>query len=209
MRSNAPTAPQASFSGARSRNDGIVISAIITAVFAAIWFAMGVRSLDERLAWVLTGVGAIISIIIVLATISRSRSAQSSGAQAPPMFEPVSYGISVALMLIAIPLVSSWLRQTGHDDATMPAIAVIVGIHFFGLVWAFGLNRFWLIGGIMCGVAIATMLLLPPTLAWNAASSGQLALWDLCVGVGCAVTLWSALILAPRTPTHQVERNLS
>jgi hypothetical protein len=57
-------------------------------------------------------------------------------------------------------------------------------LHYFGLVWALGSNEYWFVGIAMCLLSILTM------------SMVRQNLWDLVVGLGCAVILWFSVIRA-------------
>jgi len=94
------------------------------------------------------------------------------------------YGIVVMLEFLAILIAAVLLNRSGRTEYLMPVIALIVGLHFFGMVPATHSNDFWWIGGIMCALPLATMSILPQRF------------WSLVVGFGCALILWLSALRA-------------
>lgn len=94
-------------------------------------------------------------------------------------------------MLVAFPVAGRLLTLSGHAEAVTPVIAIIVGLHFIGLITAFRSGLFGWVAGAFCvigGVALAL-----PT------QVGEVALRQVFVGLGCAVALW--LSVMPQTLT--------
>ena len=75
----------------------------------------------------------------------------------------------------------------------MPWLAFIVGIHFFGMGAAFHTSLHHWVGGAMCGVALASLIGLPPA---NPSAANQMNFCDLVVGIGCAMVLWAFTLLS-------------
>jgi hypothetical protein len=178
---------------ARTVRNPEAFGTIVGAVFAVPWMASGVGSLGHVWATWLTVVAIAISLTLVIASIHQA----SKGAHiewetsSNEDFDGRAYGIAVAFMVVAIPVVAAVLRRGGLEMYTMPAVAFIVGVHFFGLVRAFGSRLFWWIGGAMCALAVVAVLILPPTFAWHDGNSlRQVNVWNLVVGVGCASIMW-------------------
>jgi len=88
---------------------------------------------------------------------------------------------------------------SGHPDAIVSAIAVIVGLHFFGLIPAFQSQRFAAVGGAMILLGVSSLFLAPSVAI--ASMGAALALRAAVVGLGCAIILWVgilALVMATR-----------
>src|ERR671929_67452 len=83
---------------------------------------------------------------------------QSVGRAAPhtPPFSTRVYRFAVIAQVVAIPLVSRLLIVVGYPDAIISAIAVIVGLHFFGLIPAFQSWRFAAVGGTMILLGVSS-----------------------------------------------------
>jgi len=155
----------------------MLIGAIVVSTFAVILIAAGTRNLGRRwFSWLLS-----ISILISLGVIV------AAGKIAPAhsaMFNGKAYSISIAFEAVLILLAALVLRSNDRKRFLLPVIAIIVGLHFFGLVWALGSNEYWFVGSAMCLLPILTMSFLPRNL------------WDSVVGLGCAVILWFSVICA-------------
>lgn len=84
--------------------------------------------------------------------------------QAPSSFCTRDYQLAVLAEIIAIPLAGRLLTAAGRPDAVMPAVAVIVGLHFFffGLIRAFRSWHFAVVRGAMVLVALLGLALPRP-----------------------------------------------
>jgi hypothetical protein len=149
------------------------IGAIIVAIFAIFWTAAGAHEFNRRWFAFLLAMSILISVSIVLVAM-RVPFARSSR-----VFDGRIYGIFVAFEAIAIAVAAVILNRTGHKQFLIPVIALIVGVHFFGMVPALHSNKYWWIGGAMCALSI-----LPRNI------------WTPIVGLGCAIILWSSAICA-------------
>jgi hypothetical protein len=92
-----------------------------------------------------------------------------------------SYRLAILFEVIAIPFSAAVLNNAGHPGAVISAVAVIVGLHFFGLIPAFRSRRFAAVGGAIVAVGLLSLVL--PT---GTGASPRSAL----VGLGCALVLW-------------------
>lgn len=175
-----------------SRAGGAAVAVFITAFFGAIWGLTG--------AFALPGVSSSIAVLLVaaatavflLATVSffrLSRRLPSSvaGAGTNP-FTTRAYRLAVLFEAVAIPLAGVLLNAAGYPGAVVSAVAAIVGLHFFGLIPAFGSWRFAAVGGAMVTVALLSLLL--PSGADASGAYPRAA----TVGLGCALVLWAGIL---------------
>ena len=133
------------------------IGAIVVSIFAVIWIAAGTRNLGRRwFSWLLS-----ISILISLGVIVAAGKISPAH---PATFNGKAYGLSVAFEAILIFLAVLLLSSGDRRRFLLPIISIIVGLHFFGLVWAFGSNEYWFVGSAMCLLSILTMSILPRNL---------------------------------------------
>jgi hypothetical protein len=97
-------------------------------------------------------------------------------------------GIWSAVEGVAILLAVNLCRNLGAPDAVIPAIAIIVGLHFFPLARGIPVRLYYLTGTAMVAVGAAALLVPMP---------GRL----LATGLGCAAVLWlSCGVLVLRAP---------
>ena len=135
----------------------MLIGAIVVSIFAVIWIAAGTRNLGRRwFSWLLS-----ISILISLGVIVAAGKISPAH---PATFNGKAYGLSVAFEAILIFLAVLLLSSGDRRRFLLPIISIIVGLHFFGLVWAFGSNEYWFVGSAMCLLSILTMSILPRNL---------------------------------------------
>lgn len=104
-------------------------------------------------------------------------------------FDVAVYGWTVAFESIAIILTVIALRRGGRVVYIMPAIALIVGAHFFGLAYAMvGAGRIFVwVGSAMCLLAVAVIY----GLARSFLSSDQ---GTALTAFRCAIILWMSTV---------------
>ena len=119
---------------------GVALSTIITAGFAAFW------GLNGSVAFPGTTQAALLLIVVVITALlvgsafgflRTARHASTNDTRTINPFRTRAYGFAVAAECVAIPIVSRVLALNGYADAIISAIAIIVGLHFFGLIGAF------------------------------------------------------------------------
>jgi membrane protein DedA with SNARE-associated domain len=148
------------------------IGAIIVAAFAVLWVAAGASNMQRRWFTLSTVIAFAISGAIVFAATRIPFGRHSGG------FNGKIYGIVVMLEFLAILIAAALLNRSGRTEYLIPVIALIVGLHFFGMVPATRANEFWWVGGAMCVLSLLTMSILPQPV------------WSPVVGFGCALILW-------------------
>jgi hypothetical protein len=167
---------------------------MIVASLAALWAALGVRSLGRGWAIGLTVGSALLSLALIIAGVGQLRSPSTTAPAG--VLHPNASWLSVAFEAVAIPLAVFILKRWRQHQYILPIIALIVGLHFFALVPAFGSFEFAWIGSAMSVIALATIWFLPPTVTWRVDTSRrQVDLWALVVGVGCAAVLWCSAVM--------------
>jgi hypothetical protein len=173
---------------------GTALTTLIVGGFASGWAISGSLALP--------GVARVVALALVLAiTVAlcglaftflwAARGRPGTGGQGPNPFRSRDYQLAVLAEIIAIPLAGRLLTTAGQPEAVMPAVAAIVGLHFFGLVRAFQSWRFAVVGAAMVLLALLS-LALPPSVAVGPAGAA-LGLRAAVVGLGCALALWGGI----------------
>lgn len=174
---------------------GVAVNIVIAAIFGLFWGITGTAGLPPP--FELLGRSLLLVITLMLFAVAlwflrlARRLPSADGKNRVNPFRTRAYRISVLLMALAIPMTSIVLSNTGFENAIVPVIAIIVGLHFFGLIRAFDSQRFAIVGGAMCLVGVVA-LGLPVRLSFNTGAS--LALRETVVGVGCALILWVGVL---------------
>ena len=165
---------------------GVAASTFIGAGFALIWGVNGSLALPSGWRVVAASIVILITLGMVTASVTFYQNAElfpaGADAQATNPFRTTAYRVAVAAMLIALPVAGRVLTLRGQADAIMPVVAIIVGLHFFGLVPAFRSGIFAWIAGGFCLIGVVA-LFLPVHI-------GALELRYTVVGLGCALVLW-------------------
>jgi hypothetical protein len=146
-------------------------------IFAIIWTAAGTHQLGRR--W-----SALFSFMSILISLAVIYVATRIALTHPVVFNPTAYNISVGFEGVLIFLAVLFLVRSGSKQFLLSVISIIVGLHFFGMVWALGSNLYWFVGAAMCLLSILTMSIFPQLL------------WAPVVGIGCAMILWCSAVCA-------------
>lgn len=164
----------------------------ITTFFGALWGMVGAFALSgavSLLAGVLVGTVTVVLLLgsTRLLRLSRRLPVAAGGVGTNPL-RTGSYRLAVLFEVIAIPISAVVLNNAGFPGAVVSAVAVIVGLHFFGLVSAFRSWRFAAVGGAMVLVGALSLLLPAGPKGGGASPRGAL------VGLGCALVLWLGVL---------------
>lgn len=175
----------------RARTAAVVV--LITAFFGALWGLIGASALPGVSSSVAISLAVVVTAVFGLAAarflrLSRRLPPSPAGAGTNP-FRTRAYRLAVLFQAVAIPAAIVALNYAGWPGVVGPAIAVIVGLHFFGLIPAFGSWRFAVVGGAMVLVGLLS-LLLPSGPAGASGADPRGA----AVGLGCALVLWAGVL---------------
>ncbi len=174
---------------------GIALTTVIGSSFAAVWGVQGSAALPGLARSVTTLLVLAITLAwfgVAYAVHRGAHHLPDAPTSSPNPFRTRSYWLAVIAQGIAIPVVSRLLVGTGHPDAIMPAVAVIVGLHFFGLVPAFQSWRFGVVGGAMALLAVVSLTLAPQVAVGP--SGDRIGVRAAVLGFGCAIILWGGVL---------------
>jgi hypothetical protein len=167
---------------------------IMMGFFAVMWVFWATSSLSGQIALWTVGVAVVVSVVIALLVRARARNIPEDPSSTPPNWK-VFWG-SVAFEIVGAVVGLSLLNQFGQNRFDMPVLALIVGIHFFGVGAAFHTRLHHWLAAAMCLVALLSLIWLPP------AGVETVSICDLVVGPGCAVILWSFVLITAFGPTR-------
>jgi len=183
-------------SAVSARIRGAAMGALITVIFGALWAWWGDLALGGLAALLLVAITIAIAVPLILAGIRLLLLSQRllPGVSGNP-FRVLSYRLAMAFEAITIPVADVLLGKEHLAAFMAPVTAMIVGIHFFGLVAASKVRLYLGIGLAMCALAALTMLLLPASeTVGSGAASHHIIIWTVVVGLGCAAILWASAV---------------
>lgn len=187
---------------------GLAFTIVIVASFAAMWGVNGSVALFGAARGVTLALVLLVTLVWFGIAFSFHRAARQftdAPNTTPNLFRTRAFQIAVLAECIAIPVVSRLLIQSGRPDAVMPAVAIIVGLHFFGFIRALQSWIFAIVGSAMVLLAVFS-LTLPPDIVVQ--PSGQhIAVRIAVVGLGCAVILWAGIVPIVAATRRQVGRH--
>jgi hypothetical protein len=183
-------------SGASARVRGAAIGILITMIMGTLWAWWGDLAL-----------GGLVGLLLVVATIAIAAPIFVAAIRLLLMtrrmpvdtsinpMRTLSYRLAVLFEVIAIPVASVLLGRDHQAVFIAPVTAMIVGIHFFGLVPALRARMYLGIGLAMCTLAGLAMLLLPATeTIGSQVLAHHVVIWTVVVGLGCAAILWASAL---------------
>jgi hypothetical protein len=153
------------------------LSRLIGWFFGTLWATIAVSGLPHAY----QGAGYAVAVVLALFFLVRLWRAKYSG-ESRPLFQTRAYLVSVVAEVVAIYAASSLLTRHGAQQQVLPAVGVIVGLHFIGLWLATRSRRFLSITAGMCLVSLVSMVL-PFGLH-------GVGLRFLVLGAGNALVLW-------------------
>jgi hypothetical protein len=164
---------------------GLGVALFMITFFGALWGMVGAFALPgalSLLAGVLVGAATVVHLLSSARLLRLSqRLPVAAGDVGTNPFGTRSYRLAVLFEVTAIPICAAVLNNAGYPRAVISAVAVIVGLHFFGLIPAFRSRWFAAVGGAPVAVGLLSLVL--PT-GTGASPRGAL------VGLGCALVLW-------------------
>ena len=157
--------------------------ALVLNLFAALWAGLALHALGAP-AWQMAA-PAVVSLILTVWAFSRPQPVY-----APDMRKRISRTViwSSAIEGVVIFAAVNALHSFGRDDLTIPAIAAVVGAHFYPMAIGIKTPIYALTATAMLLLAAATAFLLPGGPDRDAVTGG-----------GCALILWlSAMAITAR-----------
>lgn len=175
---------------AAARAVGRCYGALFFSVFGGAWLLLAAYAFG-RLSLIWAGLIAAAIILFVIAAIRLQRRGNDAGRDAFPEEEKRrndrSFGIINAVTWIAVFLVFQILPRLGHADLAIPAVVLIVGLHFFPMPPLYRHRA-----NLVTGACLVIWAVLCPLLFNGDRMIGFAAL-------GAGLILWAAALWALKT----------
>lgn len=172
---------------------GVASGVLFMAFFSTLWASIGIGGLQgwgglwPTIVVVLIGIGLLIGgISLLLASRRLSNQVAEEDARRGRRIG-MWFGITFASEGILIAVASVICNAINRFDLFFPIMAIIVGLHFLPLVALFEVQMYYLVGVLLCLLAIITLVVVPE----SATLGGQQisAQW-VVLGFGAALILW-------------------
>jgi len=170
---------------------GRAIGALVMTAFGAIWMISGAHALS-LLTWEMWLIVAVLTGLLCLVALQRLQAARRVPTTPATTSQSQSiqprrsrFGIVLTFEWVPIFLAAFILGRMGHTELILPAIAVVVGLHFIPLAMLFDFPLYYWTGGTFVLVAVASFAI------------GDPALRQAITCLGCGLSLWltSAVLL--------------
>jgi hypothetical protein len=168
--------------------------AIMMSGFAVIWVFFGTMSLPDLIEICVLGGALIISVVVGLVAAQWVRSIPADSGEQPPNWK-IFWGWVVFEIVAGIVGISLF-NQLGLGRFALPWLALVVGVHFFGMGAAFHTSIHHWVGAAMCLLALVSLIWLP---SGRPTGADTVKVSDLVVGIGCAMILWSFVLISSRS----------
>lgn len=174
----------------RGRGVGIIVGSLFAAAWAN-WARILTQPSPADWRWLAVAAGMATTVALVAAGIAlvrraRSLAAGTGGADRTRMRR--RFGLILAGEIIAFNLVAFTLFALGQPQYLAPAIAIIVGLHFFPLAPTFDAPHFRVTGTVMTLAGVIAVLSIA-----GGSPAGATA-GTACVA--CALTLWATAFVS-------------
>lgn len=172
---------------------GVASGVIFMAFFGTLWADIGIGGLQGwggvwfLIGAVLVGIGLLLGGISLLLA-SRRLSDQIAEVDVPRGRRiGLWFVITFASEGVLIGVASGICNALHRFDLFFPIMALIVGVHFFPLAALFQVKVYYLVGALLCLLAIIALLVVPESVTLD----GQhiMAQW-VVLGFGAALILW-------------------
>jgi hypothetical protein len=157
---------------------GAIIMSFFGALFAALTFAFQLHWRGPALG--LPFLGFAIIALAAAAVIRRP----GEGVTPSPRVEKVIMWSSIGEG-IGLPVAATLMTNLGHPELLLPAMAIVVGLHFLPIAYAASFIPFYLLGAALLAAGALGFIVAP-------LAGGEVA------GFAAAAALWAASIMAVR-----------
>jgi hypothetical protein len=162
--------------------------------FAVLWVFWGTLSLPDLIEICVVGGALVISVVVGLVAAQWVRTIPADSGEQPPNWK--IFWSWVVFEIVAGIVGISLLIQLGQGSFALPWLALVVGVHFFGMGAAFHTSIHHWVGAAMSLLALVSLIWLP---SGHPIGPDRVKVSDLVVGIGCAVILWSFVLISSRS----------
>ncbi len=172
---------------------GVASGVLFMAFFGTLWASIGIGGLQgwggrwPVIGAVLIWLGLLLGgISLLLASRRLSNQVTEADAQHGKRTS-IWFGLIFVTEGLFIGVASGICRAINRFDLFFPIMAIIVGIHFLPLAALFHVKSYYLVGALLCLLALITLLAVPQRVKLG---GQQMTAQSVVLGFGAAVILW-------------------
>jgi hypothetical protein len=173
------------------------IGAVVFTLLGSVWAIFGVWSLGSKAEPLVTIILVLPIVLLLIFSINAFRKVLRlpPDALSSEMRERISrvkrgFGIINVAQGVAIGVTFTLGFRLRHPEYIPPVVAFIVGLHFFALAPILRMRFDYIIGLLLCLLALVTIFMLPLYANVDDASQERIFLWGVVIGIGSAIALW-------------------
>lgn len=166
---------------------GSGIGAFFLALFGAAWMFLSLIAAGNIAVWLYVLAGIVAIALLLAAGMAIRKGGPGARTASNPRYRRrvrKVFGIINAIQWTAIFVAAFLLQRNGHDWLVVPAIAIIVGMHFWPLAPLFRFPLYYATGLSLVLWAIFAMIYWPRTAV------------PVATGLGTGVLLWTTAVIA-------------
>ncbi len=172
---------------------GVASGMLFMAFFGTLWASIGIGGLRgwgglwPSIVALLVGIGLLLGgISLLLASRRLSNQVEEADARRGRRVG-LWFGITFATEGVLIGVASAICNAINRFDLFFPIMALIVGVHFFPLAALFQVKIYYLVGALLCLLAIITLFAVPESVKLG---GQQVTAQWVVLGFGAALVLW-------------------
>jgi hypothetical protein len=177
----------------RQRSTGLVNGSVIAITFGTVFVFVNSGSLATPWPLVVRTIGLIVAVTLLVGVVSVARMAPSGPSVSATGFVDRRYWLVVALEAGALFVGLAVINNLLHRSAVSVAwVALVVGVHFFGLARIWRMPPFHWLGGAMTALGLAGFMVYM--------FGASAAVVGLVAGIGSGTALYAAVAIAVADP---------
>ncbi|MGA3538674.1 hypothetical protein ACK8GE_05170 [Micromonosporaceae bacterium DT194] len=175
----------------RTQPSGIVVGSMVAITFGAVFVLVNSAGLPGAWPLVIRAAGLVVAVMLLVGLVLVVRQAPPAAFAPAPGYMNRRYWLILALEAVALFGGLAVINNVLHRTAVSVAwVALVVGVHFFGLAWIWRMPLYHWLGAAMTLLGLAGFLVY--------ALGGTAATVGLVAGVGSGVALYAAVGAALR-----------
>lgn len=188
---------------------GLTLGAAVATFFGTLWVIDGINALQGPSLFTLPifAALALLTLSLVVACVRLLTTASLFPVYGDQqVVKQANWYINVATVIqIVVSVVGPGLLILwGHSDLAFPATVVSVGLYLLALAPLLRLPHFYIVGGLLCGIPIASIWFVPATI-------GTLQNWTVINGIACGLVFLGSgltnMLLTVRIRRGQYQQN--